>query len=263
MKPTQRPWLVGAPLLVLAGMAANPATAATVVVSPANLNGWAFSNMDNSGTNASGDFEVGPSTPPLGIGSAQFIVGDTNSSEILYSALGAPTAPGSFSVLRYSTYVTTSTLGSGSAPTLQFGLYEGATYEGRLVFDPGLLLSVTDGTWQNWNAATEQAWYFTPNSNNTLSSDCSISDSTKYCTLATAESFLSGPGIEAVGVLFKAGSDQSSFDGNVDAFSIGPSSDHMTTYNFEPAAAVPEPVSLTVFGSALFGLATWRRRRAK
>jgi PEP-CTERM motif len=263
MRLMQKSWLAGASLIVLAGMAVNPAMAGTVVVSPTDLNGWAFSNTDNSGTNASGGFEVGPATPPLGIGSAQLVVGDANSSEILISALSAPTAPGSFSTLNYSTYVTTSTLGSGSAPTLQFDLFAGNTYEGRLVFDPGLLLTVTDGTWQSWNAATEQAWYFTPNSHNSLSSDCSIGNSSKYCTLATAESFLSGLGIEAVDVLFKAGSGQSSFDGNVDDLSIGTSADTRTTFNFEPAVAAPEPASLTLLGSALFGLGVWRRRKGE
>src|ERR1700722_12283060 len=165
MTQTQKSRLAGGSLIVLAGIATNPAAASTIVVSPTNLNGWAFSNTDNSGTDATGGFEVGPTGQPLGTGSAQLTVGNTTSSEILYTALSAPTAPGSYSVLSYYTYITTSTLGSGSAPTLQFALYNGTTYEGRLVFDPGLLLSVTDGTWQEWNAATADAWYFTPNSN--------------------------------------------------------------------------------------------------
>src|SRR2546421_310 len=42
----------------------------TVVVSPANQNGWVFFD-DNPGTGTgSGGFEAGPATPPLGAGSA-------------------------------------------------------------------------------------------------------------------------------------------------------------------------------------------------
>ncbi len=158
--------------------------------------------------------------------------------------------------MSYSTYVKTSTTGSGSAPTLQFDLFNGGvtgTYEGRLVFDPGLLQTVVDNTWQSWNAGTAGAWYFSPNGHNTLSSDCSIGGA--YCTLAQAESFLNGTGFNAVDVLFKAGSGQASFNGDVDDFTIG-----STTYDFEPAA-VPEPATIAIFGFAAAGLAAARRRR--
>ena len=138
---------------------ASPTHASDIVVTPTSLNGWAFSNTDNSGTNASGQFVVGPAPAPLGIGSANLIVGDATSSEILINTSVAP-GSSSFTTLSYETYVTTSTPGSGAAPTLQFDLYDGATYEGRLVFDPGLLGTVTDDTWQTWDPLTEDAWYF-------------------------------------------------------------------------------------------------------
>ena len=57
---------------IAAGIAASPASAAVIDVTPANLDGWAFSNLDNSpNTDASGGFEFGPGSAPLGIGSAQ------------------------------------------------------------------------------------------------------------------------------------------------------------------------------------------------
>jgi len=63
---------------------AAPVSAGVINVTPSNMDGWAFSNTDNAPfINASGGMVTGPGTPPLGAGSAQFIVGDASSSEIL------------------------------------------------------------------------------------------------------------------------------------------------------------------------------------
>jgi hypothetical protein len=243
--------IAGFSLTMLACIA--PASADTVVVTAAQPDGWAFSNTDNTGTNASGQFVVGPTTPPLGTGSAQLLVGDANSSEILISAFGAGSSISAFTALTYETYVTTSTQGSGAAPTLQFDLHNAAgAFVGRLVFDPGLLGTVTDDTWQSWNAATAQAWYF---SKPAQTGDCSLTTGT-YCTLAQAAADISG--FTTLDVLFKAGSGQSSFNGNVDDFTFGINGTD-TTFDFD-AAAVPEASTLAVFGIGLAGLA-WSRRR--
>jgi hypothetical protein len=240
-----------AALIVLAGIAAGPASAGVVDVTPANPNGWAFSNLDNSpNTNASGDFELGPSIPPLGTGSAQFIVNDSKSSEILYQVFGTRTSVDNFTTLSYSTYVTASTSGSGAAPTLQFDLYNGSgSYQGRLVFDPGLLGTVGDEAWQTWNGTTADAWYFSHAGLGT----CTINGS--YCTLSQAEGVLDQDGIVAGDVLFKAGSGQANFNGNVDDFAL-----NSTDYNFDPVR-VPEPFTLSIFGAGLAGAAVMRRRK--
>jgi hypothetical protein len=57
--------------------------------------------------------------------------------------------------------------------------------------------------------------------------------------------------------MFKAGSGQASFDGNVDAYSI-----NGTTFNFD-ATAVPEPLTLSVFGAGVAGAFAARRRKKK
>jgi hypothetical protein len=151
------------------------------------------------------------------------------------------------SALSYSTYVTTSTFGSGSAPNLEFDLVGSGGYEGRLVFDPGLLGTVVHNTWQSWDANNQSAWYFS-DSGSVFGGACSISGPT-YCSLKTALTYLTN--VKIGDVLFKAGSGQASFNGNVDDFQFGD-----TNYDF----AVPEPGTLGVLLGGLV-IAGIRRRR--
>jgi hypothetical protein len=240
--------LLGA-ISIVAALATTPAFADVVNVTPGDLNGWAFSNQDNAPhTNASGGLVNGPGTPPIGTGSAQLLVNDASSSEILAHTLGTDFSLNSISTLSYDTYVTTSTPGSGAAPSLDFDLFSSTgAYEGRLVFDPGLLGTVQDGTWQDWNTLSDDAWYFTSSA---LKGDCGIASASDYCTFSEALGFISGS--TAGDVLFKAGSGQASFNGNVDDFVL-----NGTTTNFD----VPEPFTMSLFGVGLVGAGVMRRRR--
>ena len=167
---------------------------------------------------------------------------------ILYDLFSPRLSLGSITALSYQTYVTTSTPGSGAAPALDFDLYTSTgAYDGRLVFDPGLLPgAVQDGVWQNWSALTSDAWYFTANS---LKPDCGIAGN--YCTFSEALGFI--PGVTAGDVLFKAGSDQASFNGNVD----DPGAQWHDLQLRRPRALHPEPVSCP----GLAGMGAMRRRR--
>lgn len=233
---------------------------ATVVVDPSNPGGWVFSDTDNtpSGTDV-GQFVAGPGTPPLGIGSANLQVGASNSSEILINGGINPGALNSSFAAGYQTYVMTSTPGSGSAPTLQFDLFTGPSYFGRLVFDPGLLASgtVVDGQWQTWDTGSSSAWYLS-HSGSQFSGQCGINSP---CSLSTIEGDLTALSVAAVDVLFKAGSGQSNFNGNVDALTLK-IGDTTTTYDFEPdPVPAPEPASLAVLGVGVLGLARVRSRK--
>ncbi|HEY4172050.1 MAG TPA: PEP-CTERM sorting domain-containing protein [Rhodopila sp.] len=245
---------VSALALALGGTAAR----ADVVVNDYNPGGWTFSNADNlvaDPTNV-GQFVTGPGTPPLGTGSANLQVYNGSSSEILINGTINPGALGSTFAASYQTYVTSSTPGSGSAPNLEFDLTNGPTYFGRLVFDPGLLqpAAVTTGQWQNWDTSSASGWYFT-HSSSQFSNACSIN---APCTLSTAEADLATASVTAEDVIFKAGSDQTNFNANVDDLVLTINGT-TTTYDFEP---VPEPASLTLLGISVLGLARIRSRKS-
>ena len=246
-------------LAVAAALALLPAAAfaSSVVVSPSNPDGWAFSNQDNApNTNASGGFVSGPGTPPLGSGSAQFIVNDSSSSEILYNlSLDNGMTVSDFNAFSYETY-RASPVGTSSVleVALAINIANVNGYAGRLVYEPYLSGTATvDATWQSWNPMIGIGWYDSHNSSGT----CSMASPCSWTTLMS----LYGTDTVDYGLLFKAGSGWSSFQGNVDAFTVGTSlTTTATTYDFE--AAAPEPASISVLGFALIGLAFVRRRAA-
>jgi hypothetical protein len=93
--------------------AAMSAGASIVTVTPGNMNGWSFLTTDNNGNPAPGNgntaqMVTGPSTPPLGTGSAQLATasgqGDTSSQIVTSQWNGTPLA--SLTSLSYSTYDT-------------------------------------------------------------------------------------------------------------------------------------------------------------
>jgi parallel beta-helix repeat protein len=212
--------------------------ATTVVVSPESLNGWAF---DGDGTTGgAGSFVAGPATSPLGSGSARLVLdGTTTSRELLRTFAFAGTRFDQITNLEYSSYRSSADAGNNLALALQFdtdyNLTDGITaWQGRLVYEPyqanGAGGTVVQNTWQTWNPLDANArWWASGAPGNSLCPQAAP------CTWAQVLINWPNAGLRASigGLQFKAGGPAPSFDGNVDAFTIGVSGNN-NTYDFEP-----------------------------
>jgi hypothetical protein len=224
-------------------IAASPlmAAAATTVVEPGNMGGWAFAQET---ANGSGAMVAGPATPVMGTGSANLIV-DSTGGEILAKAGYNGTRLDDVTELEYSTYRTSG--GAALAIALQLNIDADVTdannaWQGRLVYEPYHTQTVTTGAWQTWDAMNDAAgtgtgnWWF---SNGTLAGTSGCAMATP-CTFAEVLAAFPNAGVHNTlgGVVLKAGGGWTGgFDGNVDALTIGVNGSN-TTYNFEYEAEV-------------------------
>ena len=235
-----------AAILSLAGLgaaaaipiAAHAATT-TVVVTPGNMQGWAF--FDDNGHGGSGSLVSGPATPPLGVGSAQLALTAMNQGYALGNGGFSGMRLADMTSLGYSTYVQQGN--NTVAPALQLNIDTDLTdtntgWQGRLVYEPYYTHTVTDGKWQTWDTQDNAAvgnvgnWWFS-NASAASTSGCTQA---KPCTWNEVLAAFPNAGINTTypGVVFKAGSNWAvPFTGNVDAFTIGTAS-NTTTYDFEP-----------------------------
>ncbi len=128
----------------------------TVIVTPANYQGWYFydDNLDVV-NNALGSFVTGPGTPPLGVGSAQVSTTTGQRPNLATSQFGG-TALANITALAFSTY-NPSAGNTGSADRsayLHFNVdFNGSnTYQNRLVYVPRQNGPVVQNFWQEWDA---------------------------------------------------------------------------------------------------------------
>ena len=220
----------------------------TVVVSYLNQNGWVFfDDFPGMGT-GSGGFELGPSTPPLGTGSA-FLTVDSQGRHALGVFNYNGTRADDLLALLYHSYQNNNT-NTVVAPALQFDidydLNDAATaYSGRLVFEPYLSPSqgaVAQNVWQNWDARGGM-WYGTRTTVtvNNVAGITQPCQPASPCTWAQVLSLFPNSGVRnALGsaVLFKAGGPWApGFDGNVDNFRLQQNG-ALVTYDFEPGPRI-------------------------
>jgi uncharacterized membrane protein len=225
-------------IAVAALVIASVASAATVVVSPAHLDGWAVNN-DTCGaaTTGSVDFVTGPGTPPAGTGSVKFTVGANGDS---YPTVRQSDYNGvklsSLTAFDYWTYV--SHFGSGGqAPYID--LYIDNTGDNVrddiLTFEPVYQTSqgsVVLNTWQHWNALSGLWWSDVmggPPPLFTLSSYIATHPNARILNVG------GGGFILAAGC---GGAAWTNFVGNADKLTIGINGAN-TTYDFETSQPSP------------------------
>ena len=270
--------LAGAVLSVVTGLS-GLAGAGTVVVSPGNMNGWAFATTDGNGDAATfpgtiTQMVAGPALPPAGIGSAELGTapghGDGAAQISTTNFDGTPLA--AINSLSYWTYDTlnngqqypymqvfVSTTGSG--PADDWLTFE-PPYQQPGTGNPGLPDQGAPAPlqWQQWNAL-EGGWYDADGYLGTNPGGSGDVDSlgtflTQFPN-ATIEDSLFPGGLGGVELLVGYAGSTDNFDGNVDAVTIG-TAGGTSTYDFEPVS-VPEPASLSLLGIGA-GLMLRRRR---
>lgn len=235
-------------LLLTLGVPVSVMAAGTTVVTPTNMQDWAFIQEI---ANGSGSMVLGPETPPLGTGSAELRV-DSTGREILLNNNFAGTKLSDITTLGYSTYRQT-----GSDPlaiSLQLDIDTNSTdaittWQGRLVYEPYFTHTVIADEWQTWNTLDDSLtgnWWFSGTPGNTVcpqSNPCTWTEvKTAFPDAAIRVNNLS----DTAGFInFKAGGPWApSFVGNVDAFTIGVNNS-LTTYDFELNEPVVTPVMPT------------------
>jgi hypothetical protein len=271
----------GASAVIALGFASTASVhAGTVVVDPSNPGSWSFDNRDVNGTpganpTASGSYVTGPGTPPLGIGSANLSTGDgTNggdgASELRNTGYSG-TLLSSITALGYSTYSTQNNGQQFPYFGLMISTTGGSTSDDILFFEPPYQTpgtgspslpnqgATTMNTWQSWNALTGGWW----DNNGNLNPGTGVGSLASFiaefpnATIVNADDGLGGVRFD---VGFASPSDQ--FNGNIDAFTIG-IGDSSTTFDFEPASAVPEPATwaMMLIGFAGIGFMAYRRQK--
>ncbi len=230
--------------------------ATTEVIEPPDLfenggaSGWGFVVETGSG---SGDLVPGPGTPPLGTGSARFLLDNTSSGVLLGTQRFAGIRFDAMTQLTYSTWADPANTNVFAVPSLQFNvdydLTDGTTsWQGRLVFEPYYDNTIALGTWQTWDALAGRWWMSgTPVVGDVTGTQiCPISSP---CDVATLLANFPDMGIQTgtlAGLLLKAGSGWDIEAVYADALTVGyldGATELVTTFDFEPASVVDKCTS--------------------
>ena len=225
---------------------AMPIFAATTVVHPGDMDGWA----ENESGGSTVEFVNGPETPPLGTGSAEFRVDATGATAAqlrndTYDGL----ALADITELSYSTYVTNNnneqavyiilnvdTDGDGDSDDLLFfePVYQDASFCSN---DQG---DVLVGEWQDWDARNGCWWSLSGNAGTPGTGVFTWEEILEVYPDATIAVSTNPTGAVRLVAGFGGPADWGNFIGNADAFSI-----NEDTYDFElvEPLVINEPTS--------------------
>lgn len=235
---------IGAVIAVSSLLITVAVYAATVVVSPSNLQGWQTVTTPTTGSTASVSFVNGPGTPPLGTGSAQLSVGsDGDSSAELRNPNYAGTLLSQLTALSYSTYVQQNT--DGQAPYIILRVDHDnnpSTPVDLLFFEPVYQSAafcpsnpqpmVVTNTWQTWDALNG-CWYSVNGYAGSGPGTGVISLATYIAAFPNATIVNSSNGLGGVRIVAGFGAPAwNNFVGNVDNVTIGVNGNN-TTFDFE------------------------------
>lgn len=217
-----------------------------------NSGKWFFYNDENDTIdNTLGSFVTGPSTPLLGLGSAEMSVTGTQRRNLAtYKFKDIKLAD--IATLKFSTYSQSQGNGSPSAeraPYLNFNVdfNNSDSWQKRLVYVPGVNGTVTNDTWQTWDAVnggnamwrySGSMWPAGMNSTGNIPGTTARSWNDILADYPNAETLSTDSWFGfRVGEPYADG-----FTGNVDNFVIGirqGANTNTETYDFEPTAVAP------------------------
>jgi len=190
-------------------------------VSPSNMQGWAFKVTSPD----LAEFVTGPTTPPLGVGSAHLATGASTTLETLLHKSYLGTKLADIGTLNYSAFT------NSSAPVLNpvLEIYVNTDNLGPdiLAFDPHNQINqvAQSGIWQNWDTLSPTGIWIT-----TASTVCDSKSLAQYINCAGNPEITDVTNDGAKGFRFKAAT---GINGYVDNFTIGILGAD-TTYDFEP-----------------------------
>jgi hypothetical protein len=225
----------------------------TVIVSPANTDGWFFYNDETDAIDASlGSFVAGPALPTYGVGSAQISVTGTQRRNLAtYQFAGI--ALSDITVMKFRLYNPSAGNGGSASRSayLNFNVdFNGSdTWQRRLVFLPSDNGTVTQDSWKEWDAINSGAaawrysgntWPITGESGNTTKTWNQIKADYPGVRIRATDAFL---GVR-VGEPYADG-----YTENIDSFTFGTAAG-TTIYDFEPTAAFGS-CNVSVVGSKI------------
>jgi hypothetical protein len=243
--------LLGAFLLI-----ASPAGivhAATVTVTPTNMNGWWF--YDDGFAGGVGNLVTGPSTPPMGTGSVNLFTPGTSRFNIT-TQNHAGTRLDDITNLEYSTYRSSADPGNILAISLQFDMdYDltdtTTTWQGRMTYEPYITHgnTVTQNTWQTWDPMAGKWWMSSSGTSPVKVNNATVPNvcpQSSPCTWAALIAAYPNAGLRRTDgrVHLRAGGPTPDFNGNADALTIGVNGLD-TTYDFEPGTTALQFVEQT------------------